>query len=242
MRPGQRERKEFEYLRHGTQTADPPGGRLQEESGGCLDCQFRCRSWRGDSRECWRDSHWADYLEHVKQTVATDPQANKWHLVMDCLNTHQSESLVRYVAEVEGLTWIWVLKANQGFSNPCKPAPFLSDPTHRKRVTSRPSIVPGSTRWRFGSAFWCVSYSDVLVSQVLQNLKMRILEFIDYFNRTMAKPFQWTYKGKALSRIKRVPDLRQGLLGCKLISEEWTELVRELNPPEGPTAASPLNE
>jgi len=23
MRPGQRERKEFEYLRHGTQTADP---------------------------------------------------------------------------------------------------------------------------------------------------------------------------------------------------------------------------
>jgi len=48
-----------------------------------------------------RDSLWADYLEHVKQTVATDPQANKWHLVMDCLNTHQSESLVRYVAEVE---------------------------------------------------------------------------------------------------------------------------------------------
>jgi len=34
----------------------------------------------------------------------------------------------------------------------------------------------------------------------LANLKMRILEFIDYFNRTMAKPFQWTYKGKVLSR------------------------------------------
>ncbi len=26
-----------------------------------------------------------------------------------------------------------------------------------------------------------------------------ILEFIDYFNRTMAKPFKWTYKGKALA-------------------------------------------
>ncbi|PZV07583.1 MAG: IS630 family transposase, partial [Leptolyngbya sp.] len=26
-----------------------------------------------------------------------------------------------------------------------------------------------------------------------------ILDFIDYFNRTMAKPFQWTYKGKALA-------------------------------------------
>jgi hypothetical protein len=31
------------------------------------------------------------------------------------------------------------------------------------------------------------------------DLKTRILDFIDYFNRTMAKPFQWTYKGKALA-------------------------------------------
>jgi hypothetical protein len=25
------------------------------------------------------------------------------------------------------------------------------------------------------------------------------LAFIDYFNRTMAKPFKWTYKGKVLA-------------------------------------------
>ena len=31
------------------------------------------------------------------------------------------------------------------------------------------------------------------------DLKARILQFIDYFNRTMAKPFKWTYKGKALA-------------------------------------------
>ena len=31
------------------------------------------------------------------------------------------------------------------------------------------------------------------------DLKTRILDFIDYFNRTMAKPFRWTYKGKALA-------------------------------------------
>jgi putative transposase len=30
-------------------------------------------------------------------------------------------------------------------------------------------------------------------------LKQRILQLIDYFNRTMAKPFKWTYKGKALA-------------------------------------------
>jgi len=30
-------------------------------------------------------------------------------------------------------------------------------------------------------------------------LKIRIEQFIDYFNRTMAKPFRWTYAGKPLA-------------------------------------------
>jgi len=30
-------------------------------------------------------------------------------------------------------------------------------------------------------------------------LKERILQFVAYFNRTMAKPFKWTYKGKPLA-------------------------------------------
>ena len=30
-------------------------------------------------------------------------------------------------------------------------------------------------------------------------LKARILEFVEYFNRTMAKPFKWTYRGKPLT-------------------------------------------
>jgi hypothetical protein len=37
-------------------------------------------------------------------------------------------------------------------------------------------------------------------SFVTQNdLKNRILKFIDYFNQTMAKPFKWTYEGKVLA-------------------------------------------
>jgi putative transposase len=33
----------------------------------------------------------------------------------------------------------------------------------------------------------------------IDDLKTRLLAFIDYFNRTMAKPFKWTYKGKVLT-------------------------------------------
>ena len=30
-------------------------------------------------------------------------------------------------------------------------------------------------------------------------LKRKVLAFIEYYNRTMAKPFKWTYQGKALN-------------------------------------------
>jgi len=30
------------------------------------------------------------------------------------------------------------------------------------------------------------------------DLKRKVLAFIEYYNRTMAKPFKWTYQGKAL--------------------------------------------
>jgi hypothetical protein len=33
----------------------------------------------------------------------------------------------------------------------------------------------------------------------LDQLKTKVLAFIEYYNRTMAKPFKWTYKGKALA-------------------------------------------
>ncbi|MEG5164329.1 transposase, partial [Microcoleus sp. AT3-A2] len=45
----------------------------------------------------------SDFLLNIRHLIETDPAAQKWHLIMDCLNTHQSESLVRLVAEKEGL-------------------------------------------------------------------------------------------------------------------------------------------
>ena len=31
-----------------------------------------------------------------------------------------------------------------------------------------------------------------------ENLKKKLQEFIEYFNKSMAKPFKWTYQGKPL--------------------------------------------
>lgn len=39
----------------------------------------------------------------MQEVVKTDPKASRWHVVCDRLNTHQSESLIRWVAELLGI-------------------------------------------------------------------------------------------------------------------------------------------
>jgi transposase len=185
MRPGKIQRREFEYIRHGTQTLiasfDVANGRVIDASVGKTRTEM-------------------DYLTHVQQTIATDLAAVKWHLIMDCLNTHQSASLVRYVAISEGLDIDLGIKGKSGILQSMKTrTEFLTDPSHRIVF----HFTPKHCSWLNQIEMWF----GILMQKLLKrgnflsqaDLKTRILDFIDYFNRTMAKPFQWTYKGKALA-------------------------------------------
>ena len=117
MRPGKIRRREFEYIRHGTQTLIAS---FDVAQGTVIHASV------GDTRTE------VDYLLHVQQTIARDPKATKWHLVMDCLNTHQSESLVRYGAKVEELDIDLGLKGNRGIlQSMATRAAFLNDPADR---------------------------------------------------------------------------------------------------------------
>jgi transposase len=185
MKSGRSVKVEFEYLRHGTQA---------------LIASFNVASGRiaqanvGDSRTE------KDLDIHVRALLAQYPDAPKLHLVMDCLNTHQSEALVRIVAELEAQPPELGEKGKSGILKSMETrAAFLTDSAHRLVF----HFTPKHCSWLNQIEIWF----SILVRKLLRRssftskaqLKTRILEFIDYFNRTMAKPFKWTYKGKPLT-------------------------------------------
>lgn len=184
MQPTLPQRIEFEYERHGTQ---------------CLIANFEVATGQVISPTIRETRTSADFLAHIQQTVATDPNA-VWIFITDQLNTHQSESLVRWVASLCGVDEN--LLGSKGESGILKSmasrAEFLSNPNHRIRFV----YTPKHASWLNQIELWF----SILVRRLLkrasftsvEELKQRILSFIDYFNTTLAKPFKWTYKGRPL--------------------------------------------
>ena len=87
MKPGQTECREFEYKRHGTTTLI---GNFHVVTGQLVAPTL------GPTRTE------VDFVHHVAQTVATDPEAS-WVFVVDNLNPHWSEGLVQWVAKTCGI-------------------------------------------------------------------------------------------------------------------------------------------
>jgi hypothetical protein len=123
MRPGAVERREFEYVRHGTQA---------------LIANFAVATGEVVTPSVGPTRTEADFAAHVARTVATDPDAT-WIFVVDHLDTHRSETLVRLVAAYCGITDDLGRKEKTGIlQSMATRTAFLTDATHRLRFVYTP--------------------------------------------------------------------------------------------------------
>lgn len=176
-------RHEYEYIRHGTQ---------------CLIANHEVATGKQVTPTIGDTRTEVDFVNHIAHTVATD-KTGEWIFITDQLNTHQSAGLVEWVARHIGDTQDLGEKEKRGIlQTMATRAAYLSEPTHRIRFV----YTPKHCSWLNQIELWF----SILVRRLLkrgsftskEELRNRILAFIEYFNTTLAKPFKWTYKGRPL--------------------------------------------
>jgi len=182
MQPGQPARIEYEYKRHGTLCLignwDVVRGQMLAPTIGTTRTE-------------------EDLVAHFDRLIQTDPTAG-WVIVLDNLNVHCSESLVRWVARMEGIDESTLgRKGKTGIlKSMASRREFLEDRDHRIRFV----FTPKHSSWlnQIEIVFGIVYRRAVARASFpsLAALKERLLDFIEYFNRTFARPFRWTYTGR----------------------------------------------
>ncbi len=184
LSPGKPLAREFEYKRHGTQTLiaaiNVATGKVQ---GVC-----------GDTRTE------EDFVKFVERTIESNPGYGAYHFVADQLNTHKSETLVRFVAAHCEIDEDLGIKGKRGILKSMETREQFLASTGKKIIFH---YTPKHASWMNQIEIWF----GILVRKVIKRgnflskdaLKEQILAFIDYFNKTMARPFKWTYQGKVLT-------------------------------------------
>lgn len=183
MEPGQPQLQAFEYIRHATQALI---ANFEVATG-----QVLCPTVSDTRTE-------QDFVAHIRATVETDPEG-EWVFIMDQLNTHTSASLVELVAESCQVNEDLGVKGQAGIlKDMASRATFLQDTSHRIRV----AYTPKHCSWLNQIEIWFSILTRRLLKRATftskEELKKRILAFIEFFNQTLAKPFRWTYIGKPL--------------------------------------------
>jgi hypothetical protein len=178
MKPGQPERREFEYLRHGTRCliaslVVPTGQILGDVS-----------KRRGS----------LDFCRHLRNVTEQFPDIKRFHWVMDNLNTHWNLSMCRCIARLSRSAF-----EPKKLRTGAQRRAFLTDPEHKHVI----HYTPKHGSWLNQIEIWF----GVLQRRVIRrgnflsraDLTRRILQYLDYYNEHLAHPYRWTHTGQPLA-------------------------------------------
>lgn len=180
-RPGSVARIEYEYIRHGTCCLTAG---LEVATGSIMGMLTPNRP----------AEVFAEFMAWVCDYYA---DARKIHIVLDNLNTHYHQQTCEGVAQ----------------ACQCK-LPEIKTGRQRKDFLTQPNkqvvfhFTPTHASWLNQIEIWF----STLVRKVIRrgdfssvaDLENKIIEFIQYYNKYLAQPYQWTYTGKPLAASNKV--------------------------------------
>ncbi len=179
VQPGKPEKREHEYIRHGTRALIAsfvvPTGQVV---------------WNlGKTRTS------ADFVAHLANVVQQLPDMQRYDWVVDNLNTHWSLALCRLVAG-----WCNVPFVAKDLLRGVQRRAFLSDPSHKHVF----HFTPKHGSWLNQVELWF----SVLARQFLkrgdfcsaQEFETRLCDYLEVYNTHHAHPYRWTYTGQPLVR------------------------------------------
>lgn len=177
QKSGRRELIEHEYIRHGTR---------------CLTAGFEVAT--GSVMGLLTNNRPSEiFAEFIAWACEYYCGASKLHIVLDNLNTHYHMDVCEVISEVcqvkpRSLEKVIDRKA------------FLCDPN--KRVVFH--FTPSHASWLNQIEIWFSTLSRKVINRgsftSVEDLDDKIISFIKYYNKELAKPYKWTYTGKPLAK------------------------------------------
>jgi transposase len=179
VQPGKPEKREHEYIRHGTRALIAsfvvPTGQVVWDLG------------------VTRTSH--DFAAHLAHVAAQFPGQKRFHWVLDNLNTHWSLDVCELMARLNGVPFL-----KRHLRAGSERRAFLTDPNHKHVF----HFTPKHGSWLNQVELWFSTLSRRWLKRgdfaSAEEFVTRLQAYMDDYNTHRAHPYRWTFTGQPLVR------------------------------------------